>query len=404
MQATLRSVGPSVLLGAVFLGAVVGPAVAGGIDRNRLTYDVLFEEGRSIALSLGDVRPSVSGRYAGPLFGPFAGSGTGRMSPSFRTASLTFRDDLGDRLSYALILNTPYGADALYGSGPYATLSARWRSEQAVALLRYKVAPRISVYGGLNYVRSQASIDIPDTLVRGGIAQAAQAGSPTAGAVLAGSPPGSLRYGATSDHDGRLGYILGAAYEKPEIALRVGLTYESGVTHRFDSSESIGSPALASVFGALGTTTTRVEMPQSVTLDVQSGVAKDTLVFGSLRWSEWSKWEVRPAAYDAVFQSNITDFKDNVLTWQLGVGRKINDNFSVFVRGTYEKSEDHVMSRLAPTDGVKSIGLGGAFTRDGVKVTGGLEYARLGDTFDASGTQFRGNHAVGLGLTVGYRF
>jgi len=150
--------------------------------------------------------------------------------------------------------------------------------------------------------------------------------------------------------------------------------------------------------------TTKITMPQSVALDFQTGVAADTLVFGSVRWSEWSKWHVRPSYYDAVVGDEVTGFDNDVVTWRLGVGRKINDSLSVFAQLGYEAPNNDVASRLAPTDGMQSIGVGGAWTNGNMKVTGGIEYVKLGDATDASGTEFSGNSALGVGVKVDFAF
>ncbi|MEY4697011.1 MAG: hypothetical protein RIT14_1439, partial [Pseudomonadota bacterium] len=150
---------------------------------------------------------------------------------------------------------------------------------------------------------------------------------------------------------------------------------------------------------------TEVELPQSLTLDFQSGVAADTLLFGSVKWAEWSVWEVRTALFETVSGGDaITGFDNDVITYQLGLGRKINENLSVFARAGYEKSTGGVASRLAPTDGMRSIGLGGSWKQDNVKITGGMEYVWLGDAVDGSATQFTDNHVMGFGLSVGYSF
>ncbi len=396
------SVNVALFAAGVTVSAV--PANAGGIERGRLSFGTLFEIGRYVEFGAAAVNPSVSGAYADPAFGPFAGTGTDSLSPSFRTFSFAYKQDIDDRLAFAVFVDTPYGADASYHRGPYDGLSATWRSQRIAGLLKYKVNDRFSIYGGAQYERARASITIPDTLIRGGLGLAALGGSPAAAAVLAGSPPGTLRYRADGAYDGRLGYILGAAYEQPEIALRVGLTYESRIVHKFDSEEGMASPALGPVVTAFNDRITRVEIPQSLTLDAQSGIAKDTLLFGSIRWAEWSRWHVRPQVYGAIFASDITNFRDDVFTYQLGIGRKLTDAVSVYARVGYERAEKHEMSTLAPTDGYRSIGIGGTYTKDRMKVTAGVEYFRLGDTFDMLGTRYRGNHALAAGVTVGYRF
>ena len=341
---------------------------AGGIERSTLSYSALFETGRVLTTSFSGVNPSVTGTY--PV--AFGGGSTGNMAQSYTTLSFSYKADFNDKLAYALYFNQPFGADANYTAGPYTGLEAHWKSDQLAAVLKYKVTDAVSVYGGLRYLSSDAEIAIPAALL-------------------------SFNYtaaGAAQD----FGYLVGVAYEKPEIALRVSLTYESAIKQSFATTEA-GGP-----LGAAFASVTEIELPQSVALDLQSGVAKDTLVFGSIRWTEWSAWEVRPPGYSGVTGQAVTGFDNNVLAFKLGVGRKLNESLSVFARIGYEEPKGGTASRLSPTDGSKSFGFGGSYTKDNMKVTGGIEYVTVGDAADGSGTVFAGNSALGVGLSVAFTF
>lgn len=360
---TLTTVGAALLLSTT-------AGYASGIDRTQNNYGVLFEEGGYVELSFSSVKPDVSGDYVAPLnaFGP----STENMANDYITYGLALKYELTDNIDVGFFLNSPYGADAEYGAGAYTGLEAEWKSRQTALVLKYNVNENVSVYGGARAIQSEATIQIP-------------------------SPPNV--YNATAETDTQFGYVVGAAYERPEIALRVGLTYESGVTHEFNTLESVNGAAITPG------TTTEIEMPQSVTLDFQSGVAANTLVFGSIRWSEWSVWEVRPIGYETITGGErVTGIDSDTTTYRLGVGRAINDDLSVFARVTYEAGNGDVASRLAPTDGLTSIGLGGSYTMDNVKLTGGIEYVMLGDAEDAAGTEFADNTAIGLGVSIGYSF
>ncbi len=370
-------------------------ASAGGLDRGGNAYSVLFEDGNYAQLSFSLANPSVSGDYAAGL----GGGSTGNMAESFNTFGFGLKYDINDDVSVAFFLNQPFGANADYGSGVYTGLGADWESSQIAIVGKYQVNPNISVYAGARSIETKASIAIPDSLIRGGLAAAAAAGDATAAALAGGAPAGTLAYSAETGSDRQTSYIAGAAYEIPEIALRVALTYESGYTHSLDTTEAIAAvPAIS------GDSVTDIEMPQSVTLDFQTGVAEDTLVFGTVRWSEWSVWEVRPAGYEALTGDAVTGLDNDVMTYRIGVGRRINEDLSVFGRITYEKANGGVASRLAPTDGTTSIGLGGSYNYDGVEFTGGIEYSMLGDAEDGSATDFSGNSALGVGLSVGFSF
>ncbi|RYH03415.1 hypothetical protein EU805_06760 [Salipiger sp. IMCC34102] len=236
---------------------------------------------------------------------------------------------------------------------------------------------------------------------QGAAAQALGAQAQAIGDIAQTASPtdGPYTYRANTESDRRTSYIIGAAYERPEIALRVALTYESGYTHEFESFETI--PALAA-FPV--TSVTEIEMPDVLTLDFQTGVAPGTLVFGSIRHATWSDWQVAPAGYLALTGGPVTGIDDDVTTYRIGVGRAFTDQLSGFARFTYEDGNGTELSRLAPTDGSRAFGIGGSYTRGAVKFTGGLEYIDFGDGNDASGTVFADNDAVGLGLSVGYSF
>ncbi len=385
-------------------------ASAGGLDRTGNAYSALFESGNYVELSFSSVTPDISGDYDATL----GGGSTGNMAESYRSAGFALKYALSDKLDVGLFLNQPYGANADYTGGVYTGLGADWDSKQVAVVLKYQLNPNISVYGGARSVQSKADITIPDALNRGGAAATLQAGIAAATAAgdvatatalgqqlaaVAGAPAGSFDYSGTTEADRQTSYIVGAAYERPDIALRVALTYETGFTHTFATTETLAGA------GVVGLETEfDIEMPQAITLDFQSGVAADTLVFGSIRWSEWSVWEVRPAGYEGFSGDRVTGLDNDVTTYRLGVGRRLNDSLSVFGRVTYEKSNGGEASRLAPTDGSTAIGIGGTYTMDNVKFTGGIEYVMLGDATDASNTVFADNTALGVGLSVGVSF
>lgn len=437
-------------------------ASAGGIDRTLTEYASLFEVGNYAELSYAAVQPNVTGTYSAPLVALGGTTSTGVMSQDFSTLSGSMKYDLTPRLALGLFFNQPFGTEAYYPDGANRGLMAEWESNSQAIVMKYQVTPNISVYGGVRSIESQASILIPNQLIAAPIAQAQSDGAlqlaqganqAAAGAQLAAdnaalaaaggdaataaelgaqalalgaqaqslgaqaqalgaqaqmtadtisvstnATTGPFTYRAETEKDRQTSYIVGAAYERPQIALRVALTYEQGYTHSFETVETLAATQLNL------TSTTDVEMPDVYTLDFQTGVAKDTLVFGSIRHATWGNWEVRPVGYEALASDNVADFESDVTTYRIGVGRQINDAFSGFARITYEARSDDTPSPLAPVDGSTAFGIGGSYVRDAFRITAGVEYITFGDTTDDTGTVFANNDAVALGLSVGYRF
>ena len=174
--------------------------------------------------------------------------------------------------------------------------------------------------------------------------------------------------------------------------------------------------------------TTTVNSPQSVNLDFQSGVAKDTLVFGSVRWANWSAFEIAPTNYLAapsnVYRDALVSYQDDTFTYTLGVGRKFNETWSGAVFVSHETGKGGYSGNLGPTDGSTAIGVAANYKRDNMKITAGVRYVMIGDAeteipaavviggggaCSSSGdcgtfSNFRDNHAIAFGLRVGFSF
>lgn len=80
-----------------------------------------------------------------------------------------------------------------------------------------------------------------------------------------------------------LGWLLGGSYQIPEIALKAAITYRSKIKYDFQVDENIFGEPLQYTAPAK----TKVETPQSVNIDFQTGIAEKSLAYMSLRWVNW---------------------------------------------------------------------------------------------------------------------
>jgi long-subunit fatty acid transport protein len=345
------------------LVAATTGAQAGGVERSTQSVAILFEQGRYAELSFGRFAPDVSG------LSPLSPASSGDMAGDYNSWSLGYKMDIGDRMALAMILDQPIGADVSYPAGtgyPLGGSTAKLTSSAVTALLRYKFENNVSVYGGLRY-----------ETVHGEVALS----------------PAAASYTLDTKHDAELGYVVGVAWEKPEIAARVALTYNSAITHSVEAVE----------FGAIpGSFDT--EIPQSVNLEFQTGIAKDTLLFGSIRWVDWTSFIIDPPNYP--FPDPLVDFASDRVTYNLGLGRRFNENWSGAVTIGYEKADGELTGNLGPHDGMKSIGLAATYTMDNMKISGGVRYVEIGDatTKPPISGNFTGNSGVGVGIKIGYTF
>lgn len=365
---------PHYLAAAALLGSSV-TAHAGNLDRSGQSISALFEEGRYGELSFGSGSPSVSGTAVAGL----GGVSSGDISPSFTQFSAAYKADINERWSYALIYDQPFGADVAYptGTGYFAQGStATLDSHALTGILRYKMPSNFSIHGGLRIQTLEATANIPFI----------------------------SNYSVVGDRDVGVGYLLGAAYERPDIALRVSLTYNSAIEHEVSTVET------STALGGPNTSITTVDTPQSLNLDFQTGIAEDTLLFGGVRWTDWSDFRISPANYGVLTGgASLLSYNDDVFTWSLGVGRRLNDKWSVAASVAYEKQTGGFFTNLGPTDGVKSLGLGATYTHDNMKITAGVRYVNVGSAQTqipgfAPASNFEDNDAVAFGMKIGFTF
>lgn len=323
-------------------------AAAGGLDRSGQSVGVIFEDGNYAELSFGSVSPSVTASA-----GPYAGGGT--VAQDYTQFGLGFRTQVNDKVALAFIMDQPFGSSLEYpGAQPMADVS----STGLTVLGQYEINENFSVHGGIRLITAEGTIDL--------------------------NPSASFanKYDSGSD----VGFVIGGAYERPDIALRVALTYSSATE--------------LDLAGVTLPTTLTAKLPQSVNLDFQTGVAADTLVFGSIRWANWSDASIS----DSSPVGEIYAPENDSFTYNIGVGRRFSESFSGSLSLGYEASQGGTASALAPTDGYLSLQVGGAYTMDnGVEVSGGVRYINIGDAVASTGP-FNDNSAIGIGLKVGYNF
>ncbi len=361
------------LLLATVAAAATG-AHAGGLDLSGQPVTLLFHDGNYAELTLGATDPRVSGTdpagaTSGDVFGLVSGVGAGLLA------------QLGGGWSAAVIVDRPYGVIVDYGDGhpagafPFAGTHAEPESLGVTGLLRYRFDERWSLHGGLRAQRFGGE------------------------ATLAGWGYGPLSgYAWTGDPDWGLGYVVGGAFEIPEIALRVALTYGSEIDHELDATENFFGP-----------TTTAVTMPQSVNLDFQTGIAPRTLAYGLVRWVNWAGWKVEPAGLFAATGLPLIAFSSDAYTYRLGLARQLTDAFGAAIEVTHETARNQTTTALDPYDGFTTLGLGGSYALpSGLEIGGGLGYSWLGDATatlpTGASARFADNHALSARLRIGFSF
>lgn len=338
--------------------AIVGSASAGGFSRGSADTDILYEDGNFV-MRTGVTYVSPKRKYSSFDAEP-ALVGTS-YTDDYVIPSAAIKFNLGDNFRCAGTLVDNNGGSATYAvPKPSGKLVEDFTTnEKAVTCgVKFQAGPgNVWVLGGgftedFNYNRINEYAVGPYTLPK---------------AVL--------------DLQGqKFGYRIGLAYEIPEIALRGQVMYRSGTNYGADGKlnvptavalgaeaqylgklaaaayakgdmdayaqfagqaqakglEALGAAAAGSMseFAATGTG----NLPQSVEVKLQSGIAPGWLAFGSAKWTDWSiqKELLVTTENPYVGSADIYNWKDG---WTLtgGVGHVFNDNVSGALSVTWDQ-------------------------------------------------------------------
>ncbi|MGB3406906.1 MAG: outer membrane protein transport protein [Jannaschia sp.] len=375
-----------------------GSAMAGGLDRSGQSVLAIFDDPMTGSIGLSYVTPDVTGTDTGAPGASYdVGNGYGQVA-------LTFGNEINDQISYAVIIDQPFGADIFYNAAPAASLlggtKADLGADALTVLGKYQFTDRISAFGGVRAQRAGGDVALNGLAYAAAIGARFGAGGP--GDFVTPGLGGFTGYDVNIEESWGAGLVVGGAYEIPEIALRLAVTYNSKVTHDGTSTERFSIGALGD--GAPIAGRYSFQTPQSVNIEFQTGINPKTLVLASLRWTDWGDFDVIPQTLGADL-ANI----DDSYRWTVGVARRFSEELVGLASVTYEKDNGSAtVSPLGPNDGQIGVSIGARYTTGNLNISGGINYTKVGDAFAGVGgtpvASFTGNSALGVGLKVAYEF
>ena len=374
---TIRAVSGAGLAASVALLAYPGFVHAAALE-NAVPQPVrlLYEDGTYGEIGFVYVDPHQSGDDATDPTSAVTFSGnTGNVFNSRTYVGAALKGDINDRLSYLLVLDQPYAVDTEYGPGtfpggfPYDGTTAKVHTYQLTGVLAYDLNDRVKGFAGLRAERLDAKATIPFI----------------------------ADYSIDAGENWGYGFLAGAAYARPEIGLRVSLTYFSGIDHSLDSDEFTTATGAQS-------TQTDIDTPQSATLDFQTGLNPKTLLFGSVRWTDWSDFSIEPPVYTQVTGRPLVDYQDDWWTYTLGLGRQFTDDLAGSFFVSHEPSVGGIMTSLGPYDGRTTATATLSYDYQRFNFLGALSYGVLGDTHNLLDTDYNDGTTLALALRVGYSF
>ena len=288
------------------------------------------------------------------------------------------------------------------------TTNVEVRSESITAIMGMKLGANkeFQVYGGPVAQRVQA-----DVKLRG------SAYGPATG------------YTSHTSPDQDYGYIVGASYSKPEIALKAALTYRSEIDHSRQIFESypLASAAGASVppiaggpflFPTSQTSNIDITTPKSVNFDFQTGINPTTLATAKVRWVPWSDFEIVPPLYNQVSTANpayrpdglaLVEYDEDQWQVELGIAKRLAPALAVSGTVGWDSGAGDPTTSLGPVDGYYSVGLGAKYNvTPEWAVSAGGKYLWFGDAKGQLPTKqivgdFQDNDGYILGMKLSYQ-
>ncbi len=222
----------------------------------------------------------------------------------------------------------------------------------------------------------------------------------------------------------------GGSYQIPDYALKAAITYRSKIKYSFQVDEDIFGETLQ----LTESKKTKLETPQSINVDFQSGISDRTLAYLNLRWVNWKEFETRPTQFGALSEIllkeatngeytsgfKLDSYQKDQYSATIGIGHQISEKWSGSTDVSWDSGTGNPASTLGPIKGSWSLGLGLQFNpTSNYFIAGGVKYYWLGDARTEDGTyylpiegikqiaeqaEFKNNHAIAYGLKIGYRF
>lgn len=314
MKPSMLSVAILALLPMTVFGA--------GLERTPQSVSAFLQNGNYAEVSLNVVSPTITGTEKDrPITLDDAGE-------TYHTKGLALKVQATDKVSLGVIYDEPFGAKTKYTGDnmftgivnpplPVASKATdtsvtgaelELNTRNITGLVGYQPNDNWNIYGGVAYQELEGELHL-----RGRAFNA-----------LSG-------YDLSAERTGGTGYVAGLAYQRPEIALKASVTYRSEINHDIDAIENLNA--------FTSTDTSRFTTPQSVNVDLQTGVAKNTLVFANARWVDWSAFKVRPNEFgqlaNVVGQTigkpdgfNLVEFSKDQYALTVGVGHKFNEQWT----------------------------------------------------------------------------
>jgi len=351
-----------IIITSIMSAFISTPVLSGGWETGRLDNAFMYEDGNYGQLGVLSVNYDVGATIQHPL------AQKHKMANNQARSAFAMKMGLGD---FDLGL-TRYHSGAIQLDGLAGGLEGCNPATEAIALCSVVPSADVTIYSTAYLARYSINENIS---IFAGLTQFAL-GDSTVTTIA-----GHYEVAAKTENV----TVYGAAYEIPDIALKIEAVFQEETTTALEASSSL-SPLLptTAIAGASYT------IPQTMTLNLQSGIAEDTLLFGSVHQQNWDTAQIiipgNPNGINPVTfapdtaVSPVGSSFSNKTAYSIGVGRKVSDNLSLSL--SYSREDGSGPTTDDPftlSDGSQGITIGARYSMDKVTISGGYNYTKAGD-------------------------
>ncbi|MAI59201.1 MAG: hypothetical protein CML56_09565 [Rhodobacteraceae bacterium] len=346
--------------------------LAEGLERVNIDPSFMFESGSYAEVSYGSSSPSI----------PAAVTGLGTIDNVAETVTATtfaVKTAIGDKIDFGL-WSTSNGNGVNLDWGNAIGITADLSMPTMAAMVRYRLSDSMSIIGGLKRVSidNGSSVSLPIT----------------AAGITTGTWTLSSASATTS--------VYGIVNEIPSIAMRMTVLMEGAAALDIDTnySQTVGGVTTAY------TGVAKASVGDATTISLQTGIAPNTLLFGSLKLSNWKDDQVQIPLSGTAARATISTFEDGQ-SYTIGLGRKFSDNLSGSASYFRDPASDcDSVSALSPKCETSSISLGAKYSiNDRATLSLGTTWTQYGDaTVGAPAATTTSSNQTSYGFKLGFKF
>lgn len=331
---------------------------------------------------------------------------TGDLIENEHMTSAALKLQLDPKISLGLSYDQPFAVDTSYEyqsniQTPYAyheSADIKFKSQNITALLGYQPNQNWNIYAGLAHQQFSGHLALQGENY----------------SILNG-------YHAKFESDAAWGWLTGINYQIPEYAMRASITYRSAIQHKNKTIESFNTGLVKQPFS-------QIQTPQSVNIDLQTGITSKNVIYGSLRWINWQNFRIQPPEFNSLIQlialipeysdisgTQMIEYDKDQWSGKLGLAHQWQDNWLNALEVIWDSGVDNPASTLNPSDGYWGIGLANLYkVNQKIDITGAVYYLDFNkpkpNSNDSSFQNFsslssvENNTAWLLALRLGYHF